>query len=187
MLPSGTLNNDNSIPVGFTEQQVDPLLGILASRKLISMYICLPDGAHNPLPVGAVSLSKPGERQVQHADSFMSIIIAAEYQRKGFGREAIAWALDWAFDFARLHRVEIACYSWNIGAKRLYNSIGFTDEGVKRECVWFMGGWHDRYEMAILEHEWRDKWRALADAGTWAPRDSQNYSTEQIAKMMRSA
>ncbi|KAJ3580199.1 hypothetical protein NPX13_g360 [Xylaria arbuscula] len=153
------------------------------------MYICHPssNSSRDPIPVGAISLSKPDDKHVQHADAYMSVIIAAEHQRKGFGREAIAWALDFAFDFARLHRVEISCYGWNIGAKRLYNSIGFTDEGTRRECVYFMGGWHDRYEMAMLEHEWRDKWRDLANAETWAPKDGQRYSTEQVAKMMGSA
>ncbi|KAI0509037.1 acyl-CoA N-acyltransferase [Xylaria bambusicola] len=184
----GMRNSDDSLLVGFTAQNVDRLLEVLASRKLMSMYICLPsNGSDDPVPVGAVSLSKPNDGQAQHANSFLSVIIAEEHQRKGYGREAVAWALDWAFDFARLHRIEISAYSWNMGAKRLYNSIGFVDEGVKRECTWFMGGWHDRYEMAMLEHEWRSKWRAIADAGTWASKDGQNYSTEEIAKMMGSA
>ncbi|KAI0538932.1 acyl-CoA N-acyltransferase [Xylaria digitata] len=156
MKEPGILNSDTSLPVGFIMGKVDATTKALASRSLLTMYICrpAPGGFHgSPVPIGVIGLSKPEERHVQHGSSSLSIVISSTYQRKGYGKEAIAWALDWAFDFARLHRVEIACYSWNPGAKRLYSRIGFREEGVKREAVWFMGGWHDRHELAMLEHE----------------------------------
>ncbi|KAI1421839.1 acyl-CoA N-acyltransferase [Xylaria sp. FL1777] len=183
----GNLNSDSVLPIGFNTARADSLSKLLASRKLLSMYICLPDGPGSPAPIGVITLSKPDESHAQHGSSFISINIAARYQRKGYGREAIAWALDWGFDFARLHRVEIACFSWNIGAKRLYTSMGFSEEGVKREAFWFMGGWHDRHDMAMLEHEWRGKWRDEAKAETWVSQGGQNYSTEQLAQKMGSA
>ncbi|RWA07564.1 hypothetical protein EKO27_g7524 [Xylaria grammica] len=185
----GILNSDVSLPLGFTMAKVPGATKILATRKLLCMYICLPvpGGFGKPVPIGVVALSKPEEQHAQHGSSSLSIIIISTYQRKGYGKEAIAWALDWGFDFARLHRVEIACYSWNPGAKRLYSRIGFREEGVKREAVWFMGGWHDRHELAMLEDEWRGKWRDEAHAETWAPGSGQTYSSEQIAQNMGSA
>ncbi|TGJ84335.1 hypothetical protein E0Z10_g4389 [Xylaria hypoxylon] len=185
----GILNFDISIPVGFTKAKVGVVTKALASHKLLTMFICLPvPGGHGkPVPIGIVALNKPEERHVQHANSSLSIIIISTYQRRGYGKEAIAWALDWAFDFARLHRVEIASYGWNLGAKRLYSRIGFREEGVKRESVWFMGSWHDVHELAMLEHEWRGKWRKEANAETWAPEGDENYSSEQIAQNMGSA
>ncbi|KAI0798759.1 acyl-CoA N-acyltransferase [Xylaria sp. FL0064] len=185
----GILNSDTSLPVGFSAARAETLSKALVSRKLLAMYICLPapGGLGSPIPIGVVALSKPEEGQVQHGNASISIQIAAKHQRKGYGREAIAWVLDWAFDFARLHRVEIASYSWNPGAKRLYSSMGFTEEGVKRETIWFMGGWHDMHELAILEHEWRGKWRDEVNIETWASKGGQAYSSEQIAQRMGSA
>ncbi|TRX94990.1 hypothetical protein FHL15_004075 [Xylaria flabelliformis] len=185
----GYLNFDTTLPTGLTRLQINALPKTLASRKLLSMYILLREGpsSKDPLPIGILALSKPEERENHHGSTFLSLSISQQYQRKGYGKEAIAWALDWAFDLARMHRVEMSCYSWNPGAKRLYSQIGFREEGVKREAVWFMGGWHDMHEMAMLEHEWRDKWRGEANVKTWAPEDGQTYSSEQIAQKMGSA
>lgn len=183
---SAMVNADPTLPVGLTLLQVDATIKKISSRKLLSMYICIPD-AWSEKPIGFIALSKPDEGRAQHGSTSLSISIAAAYRRKGYGREAIAWALDWAFDFARLHRVEIACFSWNRGARRLYGRLGFREEGVKREAAWFMGGWHDLHEMAMLEHEWRGEWRRVAKAGTWAPEDGKSYSDEQIAAKMGSA
>ncbi|KAI1751818.1 acyl-CoA N-acyltransferase [Xylaria castorea] len=183
----GTLNFDNSLPLGFTRLQISSIPNTMASRKLLFMYILLRESYKDPSPIGILSLSKPEEQQIQHGSTFLSLLISQRYQRKGYGKEAITWALDWAFDFARMHRVEIFCYSWNPGAKRLYSQIGFREEGVKREAVWFMGGWHDVHEMAILEHEWRERRRGEVSAKTWGPEDGQSYSSEQIAQKMGSA
>ncbi|KAI1119084.1 acyl-CoA N-acyltransferase [Nemania sp. NC0429] len=185
MQEPAVLNADPSLPVGFTMMQVDAAVKRLAERKLLAMYVCLQDLSAKP--IGFVALSKPNAGSEQHGSSSLSISITTAYQRQGYGREAIAWALDWAFDLARLHRVEIACFSWNPGAKRLYGRVGFREEGLKREVAWFMGAWHDMHEMAMLEHEWRDKWREAAKAGTWAPEDGKSYSDEQLAEKMGSA
>lgn len=123
------------------------------------MYVCLPairPQSNGPVPIGIVSLSKSEERQTQHGRSSLSLMISRQHQREGYGREATNWALGWAFDYARLHRVEVSCYSWNEGAIRLYCSIGFRQEGVKREAVWFMNGWRDIHELSILDYEWRE-------------------------------
>lgn len=183
---SGALNFDTSLPVGVTADQVSAAAKAMPARKLLSMYICLASGHREAKPIGVVALSKPEERRAQHGSSFLSISIAARWQRQGYGKEAVAWALDWAFDFARLHRVEVSCYGWNPGAARLYASMGFCEEGVKREAIWFMGGWHNLYEMAILEHEWRERGRKASDAGTWAPVDGTGFTSEQIAEKMGS-
>lgn len=84
----------------------------------MSMYIVPREGPNykDATPIGFISLSKPEERQIQHGNTYLTLAISKDAQGKGYGTEAIAWALDWAFDFARMHRVEIFCYSWNAGA-----------------------------------------------------------------------
>jgi len=88
----------------------------------------------------------------------MSIQICREEQRKGYGSEAIKWALEWGFLAGGLHRVSIGCFSFNEGARRLYERLGFVVEGRTREVVWKNGGWHDSIEMGMLEGEWREKY-----------------------------
>ena len=62
-----------------------------------------------------------------------------------------------AFGFAslRLERIELDCYDFNEGAHRLYQRVGFVDEGVARHAVFREGRHVDLYKMAILADEWR--------------------------------
>ena len=65
--------------------------------------------------------------------------------------------LGWAFGAAGLHRVGVEGYSWNEGAVRLYEGLGFRLEGTLRESVWFRGGWHDYLSFGMLEGEWEER------------------------------
>ncbi|KAI1267565.1 acyl-CoA N-acyltransferase [Xylariaceae sp. FL1019] len=159
----GMVNFTHSIPSGRRRSDTEALITSLSSSRLLLMYICLPADyvpgviAKDPTPIGVISLTRPAEKMVQHANSAMSLLISQKYQRQGYGTEAITWALDWAFDYARLHRVELSVYDWNKDAMRLYVKLGFKDEGVKREALWFKGEWHDMHEMGILEQDWRGR------------------------------
>lgn len=49
----------------------------------------------------------------------------------------------------------IGCCSYNHGARRLYERLGFVFEGSLRESAWYDGAWHDELMMGMLESEWR--------------------------------
>ncbi|KAF2721194.1 acyl-CoA N-acyltransferase [Polychaeton citri CBS 116435] len=109
-----------------------------------------------PIPIGAISLSgtKPGLRH--HRNTMIGLNIAGPYQGQGYGSEAIKWALRWAFKRAGMHKVEIGAFSYNEGAVRLYDRLGFKEEGRKRQQLWHDGQWHDIVESGMLEDEWRE-------------------------------
>jgi RimJ/RimL family protein N-acetyltransferase len=54
-----------------------------------------------------------------------------------------------------LHRIELAVFAYNTRAQALYRSLGFTEEGRRREVVLHDGIFHDEIVMSILEDEWR--------------------------------
>ena len=91
-----------------------------------------------------------------HRHTELGIDILEAYQGKGYGTEAIQWALDWAFDVADLHRVGIRSFEWNYGARRLYERMGFKHEGVGRESLFHNGRYWDDYQYGMLDTEWRD-------------------------------
>lgn len=91
---------------------------------------------------------------VHHRGSELGIDIKREYQGQGYGTEAIRWALDWAFYSVGLHRVELTVLGWNPRAARLYESIGFPEEGRRRECLYRDGRWWDEMHMGLLHREW---------------------------------
>jgi RimJ/RimL family protein N-acetyltransferase len=108
-------------------------------------------------PIGRISLKTGKRGEEHHRAADIGIQIAAEYQRKGYGSEAIKWILEWAFKYGGLHRVGIQCCSYNPGARRLYERLGFVFEGANREAFWYNGGWHDWFTLSTLEDEWREK------------------------------
>jgi GNAT superfamily N-acetyltransferase len=138
--------------------------------SLLSVMICLPrlgntgkavDGkkdeeATKLTPIGFLTLSPRGKETFQHGDTTLGIVIAKAYQGKGYGPEAIRWALDWAFVHGGLHCVRLGCYSFNTNAQKVYERIGFVLEGRKREGMWANGGWHDSLLYSILDREWPD-------------------------------
>jgi RimJ/RimL family protein N-acetyltransferase len=122
-----------------------------------SVVICIPGAGPqvSPIPIGLVSLKGASP---PHRHASMSIRICRGEQGKGYGTEAMKWALEWGFMVGGLHRVSIGCFSFNKGAARLYERLGFVVEGRNRETVWKNGGWHDSIEMGMLEGEWRAKY-----------------------------
>ncbi|OJD37962.1 gnat family protein [Diplodia corticola] len=115
-------------------------------------------GSRNATPIGYVSLSHElGPSNPHHRSAAIGISIAASFQSQGHGSEAINWILDWAFEVAGLHRVSITSFAYNEGAGRLYQRLGFSLEGRRREALWFRGRFHDMLLFSMLRHEWEKR------------------------------
>lgn len=132
----------------------------IAKKCLLGAIVCLPQTSSEGQetagkPIGIVCLKARPPHFAHHRNSDISIDVAREHRGKGYGAEAIAWALWYGFQMAGLHRIEIMAFSFNGGAMRLYERMGFKEEGRQREHMWFNGGWHDNITYGMLEHEWR--------------------------------
>jgi ribosomal protein S18 acetylase RimI-like enzyme len=104
--------------------------------------------------IGEIHLSRSSPATAHHRATELGIDILPAYQGRGYGVEAINWALDYAFRRAGLHRVRVRALGWNEGALRLYERLGFTWEGRERERLWHEGRWWDCVEYGMLEGEW---------------------------------
>ncbi|KAG9196923.1 hypothetical protein G6514_002915 [Epicoccum nigrum] len=103
---------------------------------------------------GVIHLSHLTPNTAHHRRTDIGISILPAYQGRGYGREAIEWALDYAFRRVGLHRVRVWALEWNAGVLRLYEKIGFKIEGREREAFWHEGRWWDGVDMGMLEGEW---------------------------------
>jgi GNAT superfamily N-acetyltransferase len=134
---------------------------------LLGCIVCIPgpaktdiattDGVQavsEPIPIGTIALLAPDPTRSHHRNTSVAVSIAHPYQNKGYGGEAILWAVEWAFQHANMHRVSIGAFSFNEGAVRLYQRLGFVLEGRTRECAWYNGKFHDTVEMGMLRGEW---------------------------------
>lgn len=104
--------------------------------------------------IGEFHLRALPKGAAHHRHTELGIDILPEFQGRGYGSEAISWALDYAFRRAGLHRVRVRAFGWNEGAIRLYERLGFVHEGREREAFWYEGRWWDGVEMSLLEGEW---------------------------------
>ncbi len=77
-----------------------------------------------------------------------------EYWGKGYGREALKLLLDYAFLEMNLHRVSLRVFSFNEKAIKLYEKLGFKQEGISRQYLFREGKWHDLVHMGILQQEY---------------------------------
>lgn len=92
-----------------------------------------------------------------HGVAWLSIEIGERANwGKGYGREALALVLGFAFRELNLHRVQLTVFSYNEHAIRLYESLGFRREGTYREFLARDGQRHDMYLYGLLRGEWEE-------------------------------
>lgn len=72
---------------------------------------------------------------------------------RGYGRRAVALALDHLFPSEGFHRIDLRVLAYNRRAIRCYLACGFSFEGLEREVFNVEGVWHGDWIMSILEHE----------------------------------
>lgn len=92
--------------------------------------------------------------QVNRCASLGIVIGAPKERGQGYGREAIALLLGYAFLEANLHRIELMVHAGNLRAIKCYEACGFQREGVRRESHFGHGKYHDIVQMGILRPEW---------------------------------
>lgn len=73
---------------------------------------------------------------------------------KGYGTEAMRLAVDYGFRVLKLHRIGLDVFDFNPRAIRVYEKIGFKQEGIQRDTLFYDGEYHSSIMMAILEDEW---------------------------------
>lgn len=130
----------------------------VAEEALIGVVICLlPSGPDKAaVPIGTVHLAPFKPTMSHHRFTELGINILNAYHGKGYGSEAILWALQWAFQVAGVHRVSLRVFEWNYGARKLYEKLGFKQEGVTREEIYHQGRFWDGYQFGMLDREWRE-------------------------------
>lgn len=84
----------------------------------------------------------------------LGIALGREHIGRGYGTDAVRIIVDYGFREMGLHRIQLSVAPFNPGAVRVYEKVGFTEEGRHREYVLHDGHWYDEILMSILDHEW---------------------------------
>ncbi len=118
-----------------------------------SIYLAVRTVIDNRL-VGHVSLKdvNPIDRRAELGLA----IYQPEDWGQGFGREATILALRYGFDELGLHRVWLGVSNLNERAIKLYEKLGFREEGRARDHLRRDGRWWDLLYMGLLHKEFSD-------------------------------
>ncbi|MCB2297184.1 GNAT family N-acetyltransferase [Clostridium tagluense] len=85
---------------------------------------------------------------------FAVIIGEKEYWGKGYGKEATALIINHGFNTLNLNRIYCGTYSNNVGMQQIAFSLGFKQEGLRREADYKEGKYIDVIEYGLLKKEW---------------------------------
>lgn len=104
--------------------------------------------------IGDIGLHREDRNRRDGTASMGVSILDREYLGKGYGRDAIAVLLDWAFRIQNYRRIWLETLGRNERAIRCYRSLGFVEEGRLRQHAYSNGAYDDVICMGLLRDEW---------------------------------
>jgi RimJ/RimL family protein N-acetyltransferase len=118
---------------------------------------CLACDGEDPLGVVALTGSQYGPTDTGRARAAeLAYWFAPETHGQGYGSDAAARLVRYAFEDRNLRRVSAQVGSFNDASMGLLESLGFEREGTLREAAWFRGAYHDMHWYGLLRSEWRE-------------------------------
>jgi [ribosomal protein S5]-alanine N-acetyltransferase len=117
-----------------------------------SLLIC---ETGNDLIAGAINLSQIFRAGFQNA--YLGYYLGEKFAGRGFGTEAIALIVKFAFDKLNLHRLEANIQPHNFASIAVVKKNGFTKEGFSKDYLQIEGEWRDHERWAIVNDNWKNE------------------------------
>lgn len=109
--------------------------------------------------IGNVNLT--AIHSVNRSAEFSIFIGNKAYWSAGCGSLAARKMLTHGFNNLNLHRIYLTLLLSNERAKRMYQRLGFREEGCQRQATFKNGNYHDVLSMALLKDEFISNMQAL--------------------------
>ena len=91
-----------------------------------------------------------GAREHDRHLATLGITVAQSHRGRGVGRQLLDEAISRARAWPRVCRLELQCAAWNEPAIRLYRSVGFEVEAVRRKGINLRGTPEDDLSMSLV-------------------------------------
>ena len=135
----------------------------LANRaRNVRCAIC-PEG-HPETMIGTIGLTNIDA--INRSADFYLMIGSRQHWGQGVGRQATMTLLRHAFLNLNLHRIQLTVLESNERARRLYESVGFRHEGIRRDAVYKHGRYTNILVMGLLSGEFQGGLPDLPTAST---------------------
>lgn len=82
--------------------------------------------------------------------------ITIDEKGQGYGKEAILWVINFCFDTLGYHRLWLDVFTDNHKAISLYRQLGFTREGILRDCKKYGDHYRSMMLFSMLEEEYKE-------------------------------
>lgn len=123
---------------------------IEAIDRMDEVHISIINAAAKEL-VGYIILAGAGGED--NVLEFRRMAIASK--GRGYGRTSVRFIKKYCFEVLKCHRLWLDVYTDNERAINLYNSEGFVQEGILRECKKHGDEYRSMVIMSMLEQEYR--------------------------------
>ncbi len=110
----------------------------LQAAGLVKAYVILADG----VVMGSIRLV------YQRGSGEIGVWLGREFQRRGYGSEAIRRVMEEGFEDLRLGRIEARIFEGNAASRKAFENNGFVIERVERNGVMQRGKFRDVWVMA---------------------------------------
>lgn len=125
---------------------------VTSDSSRLDLLICL---QKNDESIGDIAMM-----EIDHVNQNAIVRIAIfekENWGKGYGTEAMSLLLDYGFHILNVHRIELEVFSYNVRAKKSYEKLGFKQEGILRDKLYYDGEFHDSIMMSVLKNEFKNR------------------------------
>lgn len=99
--------------------------------------------------IGEIALSIMTRRR--HHVAHIGMVVKRGYRRQGVGSTLLTSAIDLAYNWFGLTRLELEVFTDNIAAIKLYEKFGFVIEGTSKAYALREGSYDDVHIMALLK------------------------------------
>ena len=128
------------------EQDIEWIESINRDKGNKSVYFAIEDKETNSF-AGYTSL-----RNINwiNRNCYFGIVILPEMQGKGLGKEATKLLIDYGIKNLNLNKVQLEVIRDNQNAIKIYNKLGFIEEGIFRKHYYYDGFYYDVLLMAYF-------------------------------------
>jgi UDP-4-amino-4,6-dideoxy-N-acetyl-beta-L-altrosamine N-acetyltransferase len=135
-------------------------LSLVMQERWFQSYLSRPDEklwiiekTDDRQPIGTIGLVRIDWRN-RKAEWGRLFVYPGSERGKGYGTEALALTIRYAFDHLNLNKLYCEVYSDNERAVRLYERVGFIKEGLLRQHVYRDGAYRDALYLSLLRPEY---------------------------------
>ncbi|MBI2849978.1 MAG: GNAT family N-acetyltransferase [Chloroflexi bacterium] len=142
---------DQCMPM--TEMAAEKWIERMGTEQTQVYFVIEAVGGETTGPIGGVELVNINPKD--HNAMFSIAIGDKDSWSKGYGTEAGRLIIKYGFEQLNLHRIGSEVLAFNERSLRMHRSIGFKEEGRRRESCFGNGQYQDEVVFGILRGEWK--------------------------------